>query len=294
MVISGAASHRRGLALVLMAGLLWSTSGLFIKLLTLSPFQILGWRSLVAALATPLLARAFGIHLKIKLDLGSLAGALCYASVLGGFVVATKLTTAANAIFLQFTAPIFILLLEPWLLKTRLGARELLAVGSCVAGMACFFVGRLSPGDWLGNLLALASGVGLAGFSLQMRHRSLTRPEEHPGGVLVLGNALVVLLTSPWLLAGGWPSLGQGAALAYLGAFQLGLAYLLFSSGIRRLTATEAGLTSMVEAVFNPLWVFFGIGERPSPWALVGGVVILGTILTYGLRRPAVLEPPQG
>lgn len=294
MVLSDSASHRRGLLLVLLAGLFWSTSGLFIKLLPLSPFQILGWRSLVAALAMPLLAKVFGIRLNLRLDPSAVAGAVCYAFVLGGFVVATKLTTAANAIFLQFTAPIFILLLEPWLLKTHLGRREVFAVGACVAGMGLFFVGHLQVGDLLGNLLALSSGVALAIFSLLLRHRSLVRPNEHPGGVIVLGNVLVFLVFLPWMIKGGLPALVPGGILAYLGAFQLGLAYLLFATGIRRITATEAGLTSMVEAVFNPLWVFLGVGERPAGPALIGGSIILGVITWYSLRRPVASEPPQG
>ena len=278
-------ARRRGLAFVACAGVLWSSSGLFIKVLPLTAWQIAAWRSLVAGLTILVLAALFRVRIRLVPDRLNLLGACAYAGVLVLFVVATKLTTAANAIFLQFTAPIYLLVLEPWALGTRFRRRDLWAVLACLGGMGLFFVGRLGPGHLLGNLLALASGACLACFSLLLKRRSLAHPGESPVGVVVVGNAAVFLLCLPMLLLGRGPvpTPAHAGALLFLGVVQLGLAYFLFAQGMRSVSATAAGITSMLEAVFNPVWVFLGTGERPGPYALLGGCIILGVVLLYSL-----------
>ncbi len=286
----------RGAAFVAMAALLWSSSGLFIKVLPLGALQIAFARSLVAALTIAIVVKVRGGRPFPRPDLLSLACAVSYIGVLIFFVAATKLTTAANAIFLQFTAPIYLVFLEPWVTGRALQGRDLAAVGLCLGAMGLFFVGRLGPGTLPGNLLGVASGLSLALFSLTLKLQRQRRPEADPISAIILGNLLVAVLCAPVALRGFSLTLAQAGILLYLGVFQIGIAYLLFNAGMRHLTATAAVVTGTLEAVLNPVWVFLGIGERPSAWALLGGVMILGTIVWYSLsgREPHPEVPLAG
>jgi drug/metabolite transporter (DMT)-like permease len=284
------ANTTRGALLVALAALLWSSSGLFIKVLPLGALQICFARSLVAALTIAAVVRLRGGRPFPRPDLLSLACAASYAGVLILFVSATKLTTAANAIFLQFSAPIYLVFLEPRVTGRALRGRDLVAVGLCLAAMGLFFVGRLGLGSLAGNLLGVASGLCLALFSLTLKLQRERRPDVDPISAILLGNLLVALLCAPLALPGFRPTLPQAGILLYLGVFQIGLAYLLFNAGMRHLSATAAVVTGTLEAVLNPVWVFLGMGERPSAWALLGGLLILGTIGWYTLLpspRPA-------
>jgi drug/metabolite transporter (DMT)-like permease len=281
------ANTTRGALLVALAALLWSSSGLFIKVLPLGALQICFARSLVAALTIAAVVRLRGGRPFPRPDLLSLACAASYAGVLILFVSATKLTTAANAIFLQFSAPIYLVFLEPRVTGRALRGRDLVAVGLCLAAMGLFFVGRLGLGSLAGNLLGVASGLCLALFSLTLKLQRERRPDVDPISAILLGNLLVALLCAPLALPGLHPTLPQAGILLYLGVFQIGLAYLLFNAGMRHLTATAAVVTGTLEAVLNPVWVFLGMGERPSAWALLGGLLILGTIGWYTLLPPS-------
>jgi len=289
-------STPRGAALVALAALLWSTSGLFIKVLPLGALQIAFARSLVAALTIAAVVKLRGGHPFPRPDLLSLACATSYIGVLIFFVAATKLTTAANAIFLQFSAPIYLVFLEPWVTGRALHGRDLAAVGLCLGAMGLFFVGRLGPGTLSGNVLGVASGLCLALFSLTLKLQRQRRPEADPISAIILGNLLVAVLCAPVALRGFSLTLAQAGILLYLGIFQIGIAYLLFNAGMRHLTATAAVVTGTLEAVLNPVWVFLGMGERPSAWALLGGLMILGTIAWYSLsgREPHPEMPLPG
>ena len=285
--------HLRGAALVAAAALLWSSSGLFIKVLALGPLQIAGTRSLVAAVVIAAAVRWRGGKPFPRPTGLDLTCAAAYAAMLILFVAATKLTTAANAIFLQFSAPIYLVFLEPWVTKRPLRGRDLLAVALCLAAMGLFFGGRLEAGTLAGKVLGVLSGLMLAVFTLTLKLGRARHADADPITAIILGNLLVAVFCAPWALPGFHPTLGQGAALLYLGVFQIGLAYLLFNAGMRHLSATAAVVTGTLEAVLNPVWVFIGVGEQPSPWALVGGLMILGTIAWYTLvqgpkRTPAL------
>ncbi len=272
----------RGAALVALAALLWSSSGLFIKVLPLGALQIAFARSLVAALTIALVVKLRGGRPFPRPDALAFACAAAYAGVLIFFVAATKLTTAANAIFLQFSAPIYLVFLEPRLAGRPVARRDLLAVTLCLGAMGLFFVGRLGAGTLAGNLLGVVSGLCLALFSMTLKLQRERRPGVDPIGAIILGNLLVAAVCTPAL-----PSLRvtlpQAGILLYLGVFQIGVAYLLFNAGMKHLSATAAVVTGTLEAVLNPVWVFLGIGERPSAWALLGGLLILGTIIWYSL-----------
>jgi drug/metabolite transporter (DMT)-like permease len=268
---------------VALGALLWSSSGLFIKVLSLGALQISFARSLVAALTIAIAVKLRGGRPFPRPTALSMGCAAAYAGVLIFFVAATKLTTAANAIFLQFSAPIYLVFLEPWVTRRAIQGRDLVAVGLCVSAMGLFFVGRLGTGTLLGNLLGMTAGLCLAIFSLTLKLQRERRPGADPIAAIILGNLLVAGICAPIALWGFHPTLVQTSALLYLGIFQIGIAYLLFNAGMRHLSATAAVVTGTLEAVLNPVWVFLGIGERPTPWALVGGFMILATIFWYTL-----------
>ncbi len=286
-------TRSRGLALVALAAALWSSSGLFIKILPQGAATLAFWRSLVAAFAIAAIRHLQGRNPSLRATRLELLGALCYSGVLICFVAATKLTTAANAIFLQFTAPIYLLILEPLALGTRLERRDVLTLVACLGGMALFFRDGLGGGAWLGNLLGIASGICLACVSLLIKAQRSRDASRDPAQIVLLGNVLVALLCAPWAFPAMGFSPAHAAALAYLGIFQIGIAYLLFTSGLRLVSATAAMITSILEAVLNPVWVFLGTGERPSGSAMAGAAVVVAVLAWYTLTHPAA-EPERG
>lgn len=252
--------------LLLAAAALWSSGGAAIKLCGLSAWQLAGGRSLIAGLVL----LAFVPASRRRPTRLSLAVAVAYAFTVILFVAATKLTTAANAIFIQDTAPLWVLLLSPWLLGERPTRGELLSVPVFAAGLGLFFLDRLTPGQVAGNLVALASGVA---FGLSII--GLRRIGDGGPAALVLGNLLAAALTAPLWPAGPAPTPLDLGLVAFLGVFQLGLAYLCFTRGLEGTPAVEAALLVLLEPVLNPVWTFLLTGERPGPWAVAGGAIIL-------------------
>jgi drug/metabolite transporter, DME family len=253
--------------LILAAAVLWSTAGAAIKSCGLDGWQIAGGRSLVAALFLFAAVR----EARVRPTLRALAVAVAYAFTVILFVLATKLTTAANAIFIQDTAPLWVLVLSPWLLREAPTRGELLAVPVYAIGLGLFFLDELTAGQVTGNLLALASGVA---FALSILGLRLLR-HEGPAA-LVWGNLVAAAVALPFFHAGPAPAPLDWALVAYLGVFQLGLAYLCFSRGVSGTPAIEASLLVLLEPVLNPIWTFLFAGERPGPWAIAGGAVVLG------------------
>ena len=266
------------LLLILGAAILWSTGGLFIKATHLSAFELSFGRSLLAAITIAILTRGegFGIN-KI-----SAITAILYAALLILFVAATKLTTAANAIFLQYTAPVYVLVLEPLFYKEKFRLRDLATVAACVAGMSLFFVGKLRPEDVSGNLLALASGVCFALFFLLMRNSKARNVNR--ASATIYGNLISVVICAPAFVGAVRRGISpvDFACIAYLGIVQLGFAYLLFTSAMARgVRSIDASIIGYIEPVLNPVWVFLFIGERPSGWALVGGAIIIMSVIVH-------------
>jgi drug/metabolite transporter, DME family len=268
------------LLLVLSAAILWSTGGLFIKATHLSPFEVSFGRSLLATITIVIFTRKEGFGLNRISAITS----ILYAALLILFVVATKLTTAANAIFLQYTAPAYVLILEPLFYKEKFRGRDFVTVAVCVAGMSLFFVGKLRPQDVRGNLFALASGVCFALFFLLLRHSKARQVNRAASAIY--GNLIAVVLCAPAFFG----ALRRGispedyARIAYLGIVQLGFAYLLFTLAMARgLRSLDAGIIAYVEPVLNPIWVFLFLGERPSGWAIVGGTIIIASVIVHML-----------
>ncbi len=274
------AEHQKGIVAVLAAALLWSTGGIFIKLVTFDAMQISFFRGLFAAIV-------FVIIFKKEIFYANgftFINALLYSAILILFVLATKMTTAANAIFLQYTAPIYVLIFEPLINKTKYEKINIVTITVCFIGMIMFFLSKLSPGSKEGNIIALLSGVAYAAFLLGMRKNK----KEYQFSSIFYGNIIVALICLPYIFNLTNINLPNLLMVSYLGVFQIGIAYAVFSYGLRRVYAIEASLISMIEPVLNPVWVFLGYGEVPSFTAIIGGIIIISAISV----RTFILEAP--
>jgi drug/metabolite transporter, DME family len=294
-MISGSDSSRSGthfppLLFVLAAALLWSTGGLFIKWTKLSGLELSFFRSAFALITVAIFTRHEGFRLN---RITAVASGL-YAVLIILFVLATKQTTAANAIFLQYTAPVYLLILEPLIYKEKFRSRDLVTVVICLGGMTLFFVGQLRPQDVTGNILALTSGFCFALYFLLLRHPKAR--EVNRASSVIYGNLLVVLLTAPWGVAAvSGINTHDTLSVIYLGVIQLGVSYVLFTIAMSRgVRSLDAGIVGYSEPVLNPVWVFIVLGERPSQWALLGGSIIILAVLIHmildatGKRRAAL------
>jgi DME family drug/metabolite transporter len=258
---------------------LWSTGGLFIKWVSLSGLELSFGRSLLAAITVAIFTRREGFGLNLVTALAS----LLYAALLLLFVLATKQTTAANAIFLQYTAPVYLLIFEPLFYKEKFRSRDLIVVIFCVLGMSLFFVGKLRPQDVTGNLLALGSGLCFACYFLLLRHtksRAVNRASS-----VIYGNLLLVIIAAPAAFK-VLPNISKFDAIGiiYLGVVQIGIAYTLFTVAMARgVRPLVAGIVGYVEPVLNPIWVFLALGERPTSWAILGGTIIVVAVVCHML-----------
>jgi drug/metabolite transporter (DMT)-like permease len=244
----------------------------------LNPVAIAGARSVIAAvimsLAMPGILRKISWHV--------IPGAIAYAATVFLFVVATKLTTAANAIFLQYTAPIYIAMISPWFLGERTTWHDWLLVLFALSGVGLFFLDQLSLQGLSGVIAALGSGVAFAWLTVLMRRQKDGSPEA----VVLLGNLVTFLIALPWV----FPIVRieeNGSRLLLLGVVQLAIPYLLYSRAIRHVRALDASIVSIIEPILNPLWVMLATGERPGFWSIVGGSIVLGTSLTRSLLASA-------
>ncbi|MDB4944359.1 MAG: Integral rane protein [Labilithrix sp.] len=304
-----AAGHRKVAVLqVIAAAVLWSTGGVGVKVADAEPMVIAGLRSAFAlafmgvVLAFTLLRSREGSGVIAKLLRRPLVwgAALAYAVMVVCFVLAAKRTTAANAIFLQYTANVYVALLGGPLLGERMNKADGLAVVLCLAGMALTFGGELGGGRTAGNVLAIVSSFGFAGLPILLRldQRRLLAEDALSGArtathapmvAMALGNALAVLGALPALVM--HPIEGPAAGttwlvIAALGAFQIGLPYVLYASAVRHLRALESSLLATVEPVLSPVWVVLATTEVPSGLALAGGGMIVLAVVTQGVAAP--------
>lgn len=268
-------SRQAAIGLLVAAALLWSLGGVLIKLAQWHPLGIASVRSSVAALTIALIVRLRYRRWPHVLP-QSAAGwgaAVGYAGTVILFVLATKLTAAANAIVLQYTAPLYVAIGGSMFLGERLRMSEWALLGLMLGGTALFFAGELTPSGMLGNLAGIASGIAMAAMTLCIRVARDGSSLE----ALVTGN-LLAAAAGVWL----WPDLphldGRTlTALALLGIVQLGIPYVLFARALRSVRAIEAVMLTMLEPIANPLWVMLALREHPSGWALVGGALVVGS-----------------
>ena len=270
--------------LLVTAAVLFSTGGVAVKAASLTGWQMASCRSGVAAVAllAALPETRRGWNWRI------VPVAAVYAATLVFFVVANRLTTAADAIFLQSTAPLYLLLLGPLLLGERIRRGDLLFMAPVALGLAMFFVGsepavRTAPDPARGNLFAAASGLSYALALAGLRW--LGRRERDSGmAAVALGNVLACLAALPLALPMHSVSRADAAVALYLGVVQIGVAYWCVTRAMRRVKALEANLLLLLEPALNPIWVWLVHGERPGPWAASGGTIILLATLANTLR----------
>ena len=286
--------------LAVAAAILFSTGGAGIKVEAFSAAQVSFMRSGIAALALLLWLRGFprpvaAHQQRVAWSTPALVAGLIYAAMLTLFVTATKLTTAANAIFLQSTAPLYLLVLAPLVLGERFRARDLVYLFALAAGLAFCFMGRptataTASNPALGNLLGAASGFVWALTLISLRY--VGRRDRSGSGSLtavVAGNAFACLAALPMALPLPMASAAEWATVAYLGVFQIGLAYLCLAVAISRLPALEISLLLLLEPVLNPIWTWLIRGEDPGRWTIAGGTMIVTATaakLLYDARRP--------
>ncbi len=278
-IINSIPLHKRGLIYISFCALLWSSGGLFIKVLSLDAYQISFYRSAIAAVTIIIISAVRKVNLKFELDIISILCSVTYAFILILFVIATKLTTAANAIFLQFTAPLYLLILEPVFLKTKFEKKNLIALIFCLAGMTLFFFGRLDLSGVRGNLFAIGSGISFALFSLFLKWKKQIHKTESTIIYIIAGNILVCLFCLPMIIEKPAVDFTQLLILLYMGIFQIGISYIIFNEGIKYISATESMIIAMLEAILNPVWVFIGVGEVPTIYSIIGSAIILLTIV---------------
>ncbi len=281
------AAHSRSVLLLVGASLCWSLAGVLIKYVATmwSGLAVAGGRGLIAAIFLLLTSRGLRFHFSRD----QVIGALCYAACTVSFCIATARTSAANAILLQYTAPVWVALLGTWLLGERATRADWFTIAIALGGMALFFKDSLTLGHLDGDLLAVASGLCFAGMTIALRKQKDGSPVES----VILGNLLAFAVTLPWLVeapmlpASGW------AALIVLGVVQLGFSYWLYVRAIRHVTALEAVLIPVIEPILNPLLVLIFMHEKPSGWAMVGGTIVLSAVTFRAyLSVRARIRPP--
>lgn len=272
--------------LVLASAVLFSTAGAAMKTGAFTAAQVSGCRSAVAALV--LLAYVRG---RIRLSGPTLLAACLYAATLTLYVGATKATTAANAVFLQSAAPVYLLVLGPVFLRERWSRRDLVHVGALAVGMVLCLTGQTTatataPDPATGNVYGVLSGLAFAGMLVMLRRLGRDSHDERDGLTpVIVGNAIAALVALPtaWPLpaapAEAW------ASLVYLGVFQVGLAYACLAQAIRHVPALEASLLLLLEPVLNPIWTWLVRGETPGPATLLGGGVIVTATAVRALRH---------
>lgn len=259
-------SRFRALTFLVATAILWSTGGLLIKSIDANPLVIAGTRSAIAALLMLSIIR----RPKLEFGWAKVGCAIAYTLTVVLFVVANKLTTAANAILLQYTAPIFVALFSARFLGEKIGWFDWTVIGIVLGGMGVFFLDKLSSGHFWGNLIAICGGVSFAGVALFLRKQK----DESPLESIFWGNVLTAGIGLPFLLGASPSPMGWGY-LIIMGVFQLGLSYILYTAAIKHVTALEAILVPVLEPILNPIWVFLFIGEKPGHWALIGGTIVL-------------------
>ena len=280
--------RRKGILLIVGAALLWSTGGIGIKAVADTALKVTFYRSLFAAVALMLfLGRGVWGRRQWKSTAAFAIAIASYGVCLTSFVVATKWTTAANAIFLQYAGVVWVLLLSPIVVREPMRARDVIAIVAAMSGMALFFVGRFEAHGMAGNAMALVSSVFFASLILVLR-----REQRAAQAAVTWGNVVCALAVLPFVAHDLALTPRSFAVLAFLGVFQIAIAYVLFVRGLAYVTATQASLTGMLEPVSNPIWVFLFLGEKPSVYAIAGALVVLSAIAWHTMSGEPALDMP--
>ena len=257
----------RGRVLILLAALLWSLAGVFIKLLEIHPLTIVFYRSFFASLVFVPFLKSSQFHFNAAI----IISVISYTVAITAFVSANKLTTAANAIVLQYTAPVLVYLFSRLVLGEKISTPNALALAVSMVGVGFISIDSAGEPEMSGVLLALLSGVLFAIYMVNLQQIKRISAIY----LTWLNNLVCALLILPFLKAPLALSSDQLLIVAIMGAVQLGLPYFLFSTGLRTIPLQEAALIALIEPVLNPVWVALIVGEIPSFATLIGGAMIL-------------------
>lgn len=274
----------QGVIYVFLAAVFFSIGGLCVKIVPWSALAINGVRNLIAAVIIGLYLKA--THHRIVVNRAVIFGAVCLAGTTTLFCVSNKLTTAANAIVLQFTAPVFVVLLERLFFKKKPQRADLTACAAVFAGIVCFFVDSLSSGNMLGNGLAVLAGLCYAGVFMMNSF-----PESDSFSSIFLGQVLCAA-TCVWFVAGesDFGAAAIGGILA-LGVFQVAVAYIFMAKGLESTPAVTASLTAAVEPILNPILVAVFYHETVTPLAFVGAVIVVVSVVAYNVIKAKRPDP---
>jgi len=257
------------IVLLILTGVMWSFGGLFIKSVNAHPLAIAGIRSAISCIIITLYVK----KPKFTWSFAQIGAAVAYASTVILFVASNKFTTAANAILLQYTAPIYVALLGAWLLKEKPRTIDWITMFVVLCGMVLFFMESIDTRGMLGNIFALLSGVSFASFTVFMRMQKDSSPIES----VILGNVITAVIGVPFIFTAIPDSKGW-LCLIFLGVIQLGIPYILYSKAIMKARAIEASLITMIEPILNPIWVSLIIGEIPGALSIAGGVIVIAAV----------------
>ena len=266
--------HRSAVLLLVITSVLWSLGGVLLKSVDWHPMAKAGTRSAIAAVVIFTWMR----RPKFSWSPNQILGAAAYVGTVSFFAIATDLTTAANAIFLQYTAPVYVALLGAWMLGERTQPRDWLCIALAVAGIAMLCCDGFAANNMPGIFAGLASGFSMALMVIFLRREK----DGSPLASLLLGNIATAVIGLPFGV-GKMPGAGEWGVLLVLGVLQLGVPYILYGLAIRHVTAIEGILIPLLEPVLNPLWVFLFLGEIPRTWTVAGAVLVLGAMLARGL-----------
>ena len=257
--------------LLITAALMWSLGGIFIKLVDLNPMGIAGIRSLGAAVVLLIYIKKPRLYWNRYF----VTGVLAYTAMVVLYVLSIRLTTAANAIFLEFTAPIYVVAFSYFLLNEKIDRFDILTMVIIFLGMGLFFMDELTFYGFWGNIMALVAGVCLALVTVLIR-----KEKESAFEIVFYGNVLTAIICFTFIIEGLSKSTQLDWLIIFgLGIFQLGIPYILYTTALKYVSALDAILVGMLEPILNPIWVYIFIGEAMGEWAFIGGaLVIIGTL----------------
>jgi len=271
-------SKNQAILYMLLCSVLWSTAGILIKFLPWNPMVIAGLRSLISAGVYLLYMRYEKIEFKVNKD--SILSGIALMCTFVFFVAANKFTTSANAIVLQYSAPIFILILSALFYRQKFRLGDIITVAATSVGISLFFLDKLSGGYLLGNLLALTAGLSFASMFVLTGHAD---DNSRSSGIL-LGHIFTSVIGIPFIFFSPTTVTSSMIAVIFaMGIFQLGIPYILYGLAVRKCSPLACSLISAVEPLLNPVWVFLYIGEVPSFFALIGGAIVISAVVAWSI-----------
>ncbi len=262
--------HTKSVIYIILSAILLSTGGVLLKFVDLAPMEIAGTRAIVSSIVVFTYVR----KPKFTFSKAQITGAISYSMMVIGFIAANKLTTAANAIVLQYTSPIWVAILSYFILKEKIHYYDVMSILFIIVGMALVFIDDVGGGSLQGNIIAIISGIFLAIVTISLRFQK----DESPVETTLLGHLLTAFI-GLFFLSGVHFTLADLIGILLLGTFQLGISYILYSEAIKYVNAIEASVLMFIEPILNPVWVYLAFGEKPGSLALIGCVIVLLTIL---------------